>query len=170
MLCCQGSLARKALPELESERPNKACRTEKAPLAVPLSCPALRHSSRSSAPTIWSSRPAVDSSFPDVHSAMSADEQLAALHACDSPAQLLQSSAMPVLVGARVLCLDGCATAAARGAVAVNMVRVSRDARTEAARRRRAHGRAQKPQDVERQVGRGRGRRQCGAVQRGGGG
>lgn len=83
----------------------------------------------------------MDSSFPDVHSVPQACEH------CDSSIQLLRSSAMPVLVDGRVLRLDGCATAAARGAVAGSMARVSRDARTEGARRIRAHERAQKPQD-----------------------
>lgn len=140
----------------ERAKPNEACRTERGSLPVPLSCPAQRHSSRSSAWTTCSTRPAMGSSFSDARAAMSADMQQLVSQAVEqrnSSVQLLQPSAEPVLVDGRVRCLGD---SAARSAVGGDMVRVSRDAQTEGARRRRAHGRAQEPQDSGRR---------CGAVQ-----
>lgn len=111
-------------------------------MSVPLSCPALRHSSRSSAWTTCSTRRATGASFSDAHAAMPADASVLAsqaLQCCESSVQLLRPSSEPVPADGRVLRLGDCAAAAARGATEGVIARVSRDAQTEGARRRWAH-------------------------------
>jgi len=153
LLRSDGSIQRSVVGTGGGGRSRESCVTrlwnERASLIVPLCCPALlllllRHSSRSSAPTTCSIRPAMGSSFSDAHPAMSAHEQLRAPHACEqriSSSRLLRRSAEPALVYGCVLRVGSC------DVVAGDIVWVSCDARTEGARRRRAHGRAQGPQD-----------------------
>ena len=90
------------------------------------------------------------SPFSDAHAAMSAGVQLLVSQAfkyCGSSILLWRPSTKPVLVDGRVLRLGNCATAAAQGAVVGDIVRISRDAQTEEARRGWAHERAQEPQN-----------------------